>query len=43
MYSLKKISEPARARTEDPKIKSLLLYRLSYGLLLLNFVGRIIP
>ena len=28
------LSEPARDRTEDPKIKSLLLYRLSYGLLL---------
>ena len=26
-------SEPARARTEDPKIKSLLLYQLSYGLI----------
>jgi hypothetical protein len=25
------ISDPARARTEDPKIKSLLLYQLSYG------------
>jgi hypothetical protein len=24
-------SDPARARTEDPKIKSLLLYQLSYG------------
>src|SRR5450631_4623088 len=23
--------DPARARTEDPKIKSLLLYQLSYG------------
>ena len=30
--------EPARARTEDPKIKSLLLYQLSYGLMLLNFL-----
>ena len=27
------LSEPARARTEDPKIKSLLLYQLSYGLM----------
>ena len=25
------ICDPARARTEDPKIKSLLLYQLSYG------------
>ena len=25
------LSDPARARTEDPKIKSLLLYQLSYG------------
>ena len=38
-----KISEPARARTEDPKIKSLLLYQLSYGLILLNFPEPIIP
>ena len=36
------ICEPARARTEDPKIKSLLLYQLSYGLMLLNFVELII-
>jgi hypothetical protein len=43
VYSLKKISEPARARTEDPKIKSLLLYQLSYGLMLLNFLKPIIP
>src|SRR5258705_13516909 len=25
------LGDPARARTEDPKIKSLLLYQLSYG------------
>ena len=25
------VCDPARARTEDPKIKSLLLYQLSYG------------
>ena len=31
----KQVSEPARDRTEDPKIKSLLLYQLSYGLLLI--------
>ena len=31
-------SEPARARTEDPKIKSLLLYQLSYGLMLCNLL-----
>jgi hypothetical protein len=36
-------SEPARARTEDPKIKSLLLYQLSYGLKLHKLLALIIP
>ena len=28
---LKGFSDPAEARTQDPQIKSLLLYQLSYG------------
>ena len=29
------ISDPAEARTQDPQIKSLLLYQLSYGVVVL--------
>ena len=31
MFASFRPCDPARARTEDPKIKSLLLYQLSYG------------
>ena len=28
------LSDPAEARTQDPQIKSLLLYQLSYGVVI---------
>ena len=31
MKALLNFSDPAEARTQDPQIKSLLLYQLSYG------------
>ena len=33
------MSEPGATRTRDPRIKSPLLYRLSYGLKLCAFIG----
>ena len=33
ILKIKKLSDPAGARTQDPYIKSVLLYQLSYGIL----------
>jgi hypothetical protein len=34
------LGDPAEARTQDPQIKSLLLYQLSYGVI---FINKMIP
>ena len=35
-----KYGDPAEARTQDPQIKSLLLYQLSYGVKFIFLVGK---
>jgi hypothetical protein len=33
------LSDPAGIRTQDPNIKSVMLYQLSYGIILFNFAA----